>query len=109
MSKETWGKTKFGVDLETYTIGGKSSKSKGGLSNINRQKSVFESIIVNKSKNKRGEQDINETIKDDANIDLEKIAKYFENVFNEQHFLKSYEQKWKNNPPIEDSSFIKQH
>jgi hypothetical protein len=29
-------------------------------------------------------------IKEDDNIDLEKIKKYFENVINERHFLNNY-------------------
>ncbi len=29
-------------------------------------------------------------IKEDQNIDLEKIKKYFENVLNERHFLSNY-------------------
>lgn len=29
-------------------------------------------------------------VKEDENIDLEKIKKYFENVINERHFLNNY-------------------
>lgn len=34
---------------------------------------------------------IDQAAADDANIDLEKIKKYFKNVINENNFLKNYE------------------
>ena len=47
-------------------------------------------LIINKKNVVVDQDEINEQIKDDEDIDLEKIKKYFENVINEKHFVANY-------------------
>ncbi len=46
--------------------------------------------MVNKFNVVKERTELNEMIKEDQNIDLDKIKKYFENVINEKHFLNNY-------------------
>lgn len=47
-------------------------------------------MIINKDNIIKDVDILNKKIKEDNEIDLEKIKKYFENVINEKHFLVNY-------------------
>ena len=67
------------------------------------------SLIINKQNLVTQKDELNRIIKEDPNIDLEKIKKYFENVINEKHFLISYgKQKTRNADGIIEESGAKQ-
>jgi len=46
--------------------------------------------MLNKFNVVKEREQLNGMIKEDPNIDLDKIKKYFENVINEKHFLNNY-------------------
>eukprot|EP00347_Sterkiella_histriomuscorum_P001314 403372510 len=74
----------FGRDVDQMTVAKSVFTQKSKLGNRVAQ------MMLNKTNVVKEKKLLNEIVKQDENIDLDKIKKYFENVINEKHFLNNY-------------------